>query len=110
MRVFTLFILNLAAGILTAAAQAPEGVVLKGAWEGVVEDPKRPIVVATDFGSGTARMDIAGSSNLVIENPSNNAGQVRFQIKSDDLVFIFEGVLHKNRIRGTVRVDKEVLP
>ncbi|MGH9871917.1 MAG: hypothetical protein ACRD9S_05545 [Pyrinomonadaceae bacterium] len=104
-------ILSVVGATVTAAdAQGPNSAVLKGGWEGVIEAPRRPIVVATDFGSGTAKLDVTGSSSWTIENLSNNAGQVRFQINVGNQAFHFAGALSETEVRGTVRVAEEVLP
>jgi len=104
-------ILSVAGAMVTTAdAQAPKAAIPNGAWEGVIEATTRPIVVASDFGTGTVKLDATGSSSWIIENLSNKAGQVRFQITVGDQAFHFEGALRESEIRGTVRIGEEVLP
>src|SRR6266576_4522312 len=96
--------------VTTAEAQAPNSAIPNGAWEGVIEATTRPIVVASDFRTGTVKLDATGSSSWIIENLSNKAGQVRFEITVGDQAFHFEGALREPEIRGTVRIGEEVLP
>ena len=96
--------------VTTAEAQAPNAAIPNGAWEGVIEATTRPIVVASDFRTGTVKLDATGSSSWIIENLSNKAGLVRFEITVGDQAFHFEGALRESEIRGTVRIGEEVLP
>ena len=81
-----------------------------GTWEGVIEAPKRPLVVAANFGSGTAKLDATGSSSWPIEKLSTNTDEIRFEIAVGGQVFQFEGVLREKEIRGKVRVGQQLLP
>ena len=87
-------------------ATAPTGV-----WEGVIEAPKRPLVVAVDFGSNTAKLDATGSSSWAIAKLSNTSDQIRFEMTiSGQQPFQFEGTLRDKQIRGNVRIGEQVLP
>jgi hypothetical protein len=104
-------ILRVASVMVTATeARTANAVTVSGAWEGVIDDPKRPFVVAADFTAGTAKLDATGSSSWTIESLATPAGQVRFQIRVGDQSFHFEGHLGEKDIRGTVRIGEEVLP
>jgi len=96
--------------VTTADARASNAVSLSGAWEGVIDDPKRPLVVAADFTAGTAKLDATGSSSWTIQNLSTPTGQVRFQINVGNQSFQFKGDLREKDIRGNVRIGEEVLP
>ena len=109
---FTFCLILHVAGVVitTADARADNAVTLRGAWEGVIDDPKRPLVVAADFSAGTAKLDATGSSSWAIENLSTPAGKVLFQINVAGQSFHFEGDLREKDIRGTVRIGEEALP
>ena len=97
------------APVTVADAQESDTAVLKGAWEGVIEAPKRPLVVAADFGSGTAKLDATGSSSWPIEKLSKS-DEIRFEITAGGQLFQFEGLLREKEIRGKVRVGEQLLP
>jgi hypothetical protein len=105
-------LLSIAAGCLnTTYAQNTGTPILKGVWEGVINAPRRPLVVATDFSSNTARLDATGSSSWTIANLSSKGEQIQFQITlAGQSPFQFEGLLRENEIRGNVRVGDQVLP
>ena len=109
---FTFCLILRVAGVMvtTADARASNAVSLSGAWEGVIDDPKRPLVVAADFTAGTAKLDATGSSSWTIQNLSTPTGQVRFQINVGNQSYQFKGDLREKDIRGTVRIGEEVLP
>lgn len=104
-------ILGIGAAVTIANAQNADAPALKGAWEGVISAPMRPLVVATDFTSGSARLDATGSSSWTIENLSNKGEQIQFKIAlTGQVPFQFDGVVRENEIRGNVRVRDQVLP
>src|SRR4030095_12724911 len=94
----------------TRAAQTKPGDTLSGTWEGVIEAPKRPLVVAADFGLGKAKLDATGSSSWPIQELSANSVDVRFRITVGGQVFQFEGLIREKEMRGTVRVGEQLLP
>lgn len=104
------FVLAMVSLFISGAAQSPRAGAPNGVWEGVIEDAKRPIVVlAADFGSRTAKLDVAGSATLAIENLSNETGRIRFQITVGTQVIQFEGEHREAEIRGLVRIGEEQL-
>lgn len=94
--------------VTTVDTQATES--LTGVWEGVIEAPKRPLVVTTDFSSGTAKMDATGSSSWTIEKLSHKGDEIRFEISVRGQAFQFEGRLRETEIRGNVRTGERVFP
>ncbi len=104
---FCCVIIILTSGIVTTNAdQDTRATVPDGAWEGVIEGAIRPVVIAVEFSSGTAKLDVAGSAALPIENLSNQAGRILFQLKVGAQVLHFEGELRAMEIRGTVRIGE----
>lgn len=89
----------------SAVAQGTES--LKGSWEGVIEAPKRPLVVAVDFNSGTAKLDATGSSSWTIRKLSTN-NDIQFEIALGAQIIQFEGRLRENEIRGSSRTGERV--
>ncbi|HSE32101.1 MAG TPA: hypothetical protein VLA93_11065, partial [Pyrinomonadaceae bacterium] len=110
-RLFILCIVLAIAGVTGSIvdAQNTEAPVLKGAWEGVIEAPKRPLVLAADFSSSTAKLDATGSSPWTIQKLSNKGVEIRFEITVGTQAFQFEGQLRQKEIRGNVRVGEQVL-
>jgi hypothetical protein len=99
-----------ATSVISGVAQGPPASGPNGVWEGVIEDAKRPIVVlAADFDSRTAKLDVAGSATLPLEILSNEAGRFRFQVNVGTYVFQFEGQQREAEIQGTVRIGDEQL-
>ena len=93
-----------------AQSQNTEAPGLKGAWEGVIGAPKRPLVLAADFGSNTAKVDATGSSSWTIQKLSNQGDAIRFEITVGTQLFQFEGKLEQKEIQGNVRIGEQVLP
>jgi hypothetical protein len=81
---------------------------LPGVWEGVIESPARPVVIAVDFRSGTAKLDNAGSST--IDNLAAEDGRIRFQVNVSTQTFRFEAERGDAEIRGTVRLAEREVP
>ena len=92
----------------SGVAQGTDG--LKSSWEGVIEAPKRPLVLAVDFGSGTAKLDATGSSSWTIRKVSNTNNEIQFEIALGEQIFQFDGQLHENEIRGSSRTRERVFP
>jgi len=105
-RFVLLVIVSIVGGIAISNAQIP---IPAGSWEGVIEDPVRPIVIAVDFDSASAKLDATGSSSWKIENLTSNDGKVRFQIKVRDTRYNFESSLQGSNLRGKVGIGDEVL-
>lgn len=108
---FCVFVISMGAVVMTGTAQeGPRAAVPEGDWEGVVEGPIRPAVMAVEFASGTAKLDLMGSASVPIENLSNQAGRILFQVTVGAQVFHFEGERRAGEIRGTVRVGEQRIP
>ncbi|HEX5706090.1 MAG TPA: hypothetical protein VFX96_02260 [Pyrinomonadaceae bacterium] len=99
------------AGDATVAAQEPRDAVTDGAWEGVIEDPARPVVVEADFGSGKARLHAGGPTPLPLEKLPTQAGHIRFRVTAGERVFSFEGERSGGtKISGAVSFGERRLP
>ncbi|HEX6732351.1 MAG TPA: hypothetical protein VF074_20200 [Pyrinomonadaceae bacterium] len=103
-------ILVVAQAAVTVDVQGPDASVLEGAWEGVIEAPKRPLVLATDFSSGAAKLDATGTSSWPIEKLTKQGDVVRFHVAVRNQLFQFEGLLREKEIRGNARVGELVIP
>lgn len=103
-----LFTLCAIFAVSQATAQSTDS--LNGSWEGVIDAPRRPVVVAAEFTSGAAKLDATGSSPWTIEKLSNKDGKVSFEISVRGQVFQFEGLLREKEIRGSVRTNERVFP
>jgi hypothetical protein len=95
------------AGVTAADTRSGD---LDGVWEGVVEAPARPLVVAVDFGAGTAKVDVTGSAALAVEGLASADCRVRFRIAAGGRALAFDGARSGTRIRGTVHVDEADVP
>ncbi len=103
-----LFALCVVFSVIEATAQGSDS--LRGAWEGVIEAPRRPVVIAADFSSGTVKLDATGSSSWTIEKLSHKNDKVSFEFSARGQLFQFEGVLRDKEIRGSVRTNERVFP
>ncbi len=113
MRTFSLyaFLVILCGIVFGADAQRPSQAILKGSWEGVIQGAIRPVVLALDFGSRTARLDITGTASWEIGNLSNEAGQLRFRISlPGGQMWRFEGEQRELEIQGRVQTGDKDIP
>jgi hypothetical protein len=92
--------------VATDAVQETRATPPADAWEGVIENAIRPIVVAVDFGSRTAKLDVAGSASLPIDNLSKKAGHILFQVTVGARALHFDGERRDTEIRGVVRIGE----
>jgi hypothetical protein len=84
-----------------------------GAWEGIIEDAVRPIVIQIDFDEGKAKFDSAGSESFPIEKSVNVGVRLGFKVQIGGHRFDFDGKSlpdKPNEIRGTVHFSARDVP
>jgi hypothetical protein len=83
---------------------------LQGVWEGEIEDPRRPVVVAVDFTAKQASMSGAAPIELTVRG-SPSLGAVAFDIvRGSEQPLAFTGTLTDNRISGFVQTGQRQIP
>jgi hypothetical protein len=95
---------------LLLAAILPTGILPTGVWEGVVEYPRRPVVVSVDFAAGRAKADAAGAASLAVEDITSAGGRLRFRMALGSDVLWFDGDQGRSEIRGTVTAGAREIP
>jgi hypothetical protein len=91
-------------GLALAAAGPPAG-----RWEGVIQYPRRPVVLNADFVAARATADAAGTAALALENVTVEGDRLRFQLALGSDRLMFEGELGPSEIRGTVHAGERQL-
>lgn len=109
---------RLAATILTlglalpALARAEEG--LAGAWEGFIEERRRPIFLAVKLvkaeAGWTGTVEIPGAGSFPLQEIRFDAPQVSFVLALDPAPLNFAGTLDGEGISGTVTQGDETTP
>jgi len=81
-----------------------------GTWEGVVEYPRRPVVLTVDFAAGRAKADATGTAALTVEQATVEGRRVRFQVTVGSDTLRFDGEQGVAEIRGTASAGERELP
>jgi hypothetical protein len=84
---------------------------LDGVWVGTIELAGDLKFIRAEFGSGLAgTLHLAGGGDLELVRASESGGQVFFEMRRGDGVFVFAGALRQDSIVGHVYHAREVLP
>ena len=79
-------------------------------WEGVIEDPRRPVVMNVDFNA--KRISFSGGSplNMSFESAAPKDSHVKFEVVSGPQTLKFDGSRNGNRITGELNNGNRVIP
>src|SRR5262245_37272480 len=81
----------------------------EGLWEGIIEDPRRPVVLTVDFNANT--FSFSGGAFAKMSKSSVAVNQtVNFEVFNGQRTLTFTGIRSGNRITGEMNNGNRVTP
>ena len=89
----------------SAAKAAPTGI-----WEGVIDDPARPLVVNVDLDKQILKLDGTGTTEWKVEELAKDDAVIRFSVIVRGRKFQFTGSIADGKIIGEMKTPDRSLP
>ena len=89
----------------SAAKAAPTGI-----WEGVIDDPARPLVVNVDLDKQILKLDGTGTTEWRVEEFAKDDAVIRFSVIVRGRKFQFTGSIADGKIIGEMKTPDRSLP